>query len=487
MCLSPRVAGGAGGDYDGAMVPSGNAGSFRLVTFGCKANQYDSQLLREALAREGWREVEGEADLVVINSCTVTGEAGRKARQLIRRIARRAPETRIALAGCLARGEAERLRELSDLALVVDEEGEAAPEALLRGIEGLPLLGGQFRLEESAEESERFTTAEGISRFHGHTRAFLKIQDGCDMACAYCIVPSVRGGSRSRRPGEIAGELRRLLAAGHREIVLCGIHIGHWGRESGSELGVLLEELASIEALDEAGRAIDWRMRLSSIEATEATGSVLAALVRHPRRIAPHLHLPLQSGDDRVLRSMRRWYRAERFLACCEEIREVLDRPGLTTDVILGFPGEDEEAFENTLEVVRRVPFSRIHAFPFSPRPGTAAERPEEIGRPVEPSLLRERRSCIAELGGELGAATRRELVGLRERVIVETSDDPEAQWGWIGRYQRVRVAPSGLLPLSGLLEVELTLDAAPSPPDHGGASLLGRPVPDALETPPPR
>ena len=453
--------------------PAGSlpGGSFRLVTFGCKANQYDSQRIREALTRAGWRERERgeegpEADLVVINTCTVTSEAGGKARRLARRIARESPGTRLALAGCLARGEEEELAELPGTPLVIAGDGEATPSLLLMelGIDAEPLPG--------------------ISRFAGHTRAFLKIQDGCDMRCAYCIVPSVRGPSRSRPAEEIVEELGRLLAAGHREIVLVGIHIGHWGRDLGSELGVLLERLARVEARDAAGAPIDWRLRLSSIEATEATGAVLDAMANHPRRIAPHLHLPLQSGDDGVLRTMRRWYRAERFLAACAKIRARLDRPGLTSDVIVGFPGEDETAFANSLETVRHAAFSRVHVFPFSPRPGTEAARPETIGAPVAPPVMRERRDRLAALAKELAAASRRSLAGMREEVILEEGDDPEAREGWIGRYHRVRV-PRALLPdpLPDLFEIELALDAERSPADDGEAELIGRPLPNSLPT----
>jgi len=420
--------------------------SFRLLTFGCKANQYDAQVLREALVRRGWREEPGGGDLVVVNTCTVTAEAGRKARQLLRRIARERPDARLAVTGCLAESEPEALRSLPGVEWVIGgPPGE--PEGLLSHLGCKP--GG----EEPA----------GIEAFAGHTRAFLKIQDGCDLACAYCIVPSVRGPSRSRPAGEIAAELERLVRGGHCEVVLCGIHIGHWGLERGERLSELLESLASRAIADREGRRIDWRLRLSSIEATEVDGGVLEALVRHPRRIAPHLHMPLQSGDDRVLASMGRWYSAGDYLAACERIQAALDRPALTADAMVGFPGETEEAFERTLGACRAAGLARLHVFSFSSRPGTRAEG---LAAPP-PEAVRARRGRLVELARELGRAYRRSLVGARETLV------HEGEVGLSGRYQRVRV-PGGLPAGPSAPLVDVSIEAAPG---EGDGELLGRPI----------
>ncbi len=425
-------------------------GKVRFVTFGCKANQYDTQVLREALLRRGWREEDDGAELVVVNTCTVTAEAGRKARQLARRIGRENPAARIAMTGCLAESEPEILRALPNVHWVLGN-GEAK-----RPVHFLRELGCELDPEELGIPA-------GITEFAGHTRGFLKIQDGCDLACAFCIIPSVRGQSRSRPKAELAAEVRRLLASGHREIVLCGIHIGHWGRERGENLGELLETLASIE------EPFDWRLRLSSIEATEVDGPVLEALARHPRRIAPHLHMPLQSGDDGVLAAMNRWYRAEDYLAACERIRAALERPAFTADVLVGFPGEDDAAFAATLDVARRAGFARLHVFPFSPRPGTAAENPAALGRPVPPEETRERRAKLSELAQGLGNDYRRGLAGLRDAVVLE------GETGLSGRYQRVRV--DGASAIDGLVEVELEVEAETGE----DARLVGRPPAEAV------
>ncbi len=391
----------------------------RFVTFGCKANQYDTQVLREALVRRGWSEAERDADLVVVNTCTVTAEAGRKARQLIRRLGRERSEVRVAVTGCLAESEPELLRALPNVHWVLGN-GEAK-----RPVNFLRQLGEEISPEELGIPA-------GITEFAGHTRAFLKIQDGCDMACAYCIIPSVRGRSRSRPSEELAAEVERLLIAGHREIVLCGIHIGHWGLDLGSDLACLLERLVRVEVSGADGQPLDWRLRLSSIEATEVDGRVVEVMAAHPRRVAAHLHMPMQSGDDRVLARMNRWYDAETYVDACERIRAVLDRPAFTADILVGFPGEDDRAFENTLTAAERAGFTRIHVFPFSARPGTAAA---QMGDLPDPACVRERRARLSELGATLGERFRASLEGARDTLVLEGAV------GLSGRYQRVRVA----------------------------------------------
>ena len=427
--------------------------SVRLVTFGCKANQYDTQVLREALLRRGLCERDRGAELVVVNTCTVTAEAGRKARQLARRLAREEPGVRIAMTGCLAESEPEILRELPGVEWVLGNGEAKRPVNFLRDL-GLEL------------DPEELGLPAGITEFAGHTRAFLKIQDGCDMACAFCIIPKVRGASRSRSAAELAAEVRRLVRAGHREIVLCGIHIGHWGRERGESLADLLEVLCALEVEDADGAATPWRLRLSSIEATEVDAALLDCMARHPQRVAPHLHMPMQAGDDGVLAAMNRWYTVDEYLAACERIRGRLDRPAFSADLLVGFPGETDAAFANTLETVRRAGFARLHVFPFSARPGTAAE-----GRPAPPiEAVRERRARLAEVGAETAAGYRASLEGCRDTVLFEGGFS-----GLCGRYQRVRVDPRSFdgVP-SGLVEVEL---APADDAEEEGTALWGRPL----------
>ncbi len=402
--------------------------SVRFVTFGCKANQYDTQVLREALVRRGMTESQKQADLLVVNTCTVTAEAGRKARQLIRRVHREAPATQVCVTGCLAESEPDVLRELPGVQWVLGN-GEAK-----RPVQFLRELGHEFDPEELGIPA-------GITQFQGHTRAFLKIQDGCDQNCSFCIIPSVRGRSRSRSIAELEHEVQRLVAAGHVEIVLCGIHIGHWGRDLGLELADLLERLVQTQTVDAQGAPCPFRLRLSSIEATEVCDRILAVMAAHPERIAPHLHMPLQSGSAHVLQAMNRWYGPDEYLAACERIRAVLDRPALTADVLVGFPGESEQHFQETLATSRAAGFCRLHVFPFSARPGTAAyDHPD----PVAPEDIRDRRMRLSEWAAGAGHAFLRSLDGVREQVVLEGFS------GLSGRYQRVSLDPEawpGALP----------------------------------------
>ncbi len=406
------------------------AQSVRFITFGCKANQYDTQLLREALVRRGLTEGERDAELFVINTCTVTAEAGRKARQVIRRIAREQPSAKICVTGCLAESEPEVLLALPGVEWVLGNGEAKRPLNFLR----------QLGFDADPEE---LGVPAGITAFAGHTRAFVKIQDGCNKACAFCIIPKVRGKSRSRPIPELLAEITDLVRGGHVEVVLCGIHIGHWGLDLCLELAHLLEALVRLQVSDESGREVPFRVRLSSIEATEVDERCVALMAAHPERLAPHLHMPMQSGDDGVLERMNRWYDVEEYLAACERIRCGLDRPAFTADVLVGFPGESDAAFARTLDTVRSAGFARVHVFPFSPRPGTAAD---SFGERVAPEAVRERRAALSALAHELGVGFRRSLHGAREAVV------PEGGAGLSGRYQRVRLETGG----EGIVAVEL-------------------------------
>ena len=425
--------------------------SVRFVTYGCKANQYDTQVLREALVRRGLEEQDREAELVVVNTCTVTAEAGRKARQLIRRIGRETPGTRIAVTGCLAESEPEVLRELPGVDWVLGK-GEAK-----RPVNFLRELGHDI-------DPEELEIPAGVTEFAGHTRAFLKIQDGCDMACAFCIIPKVRGRSVSRSAEELEAEVARLVRAGHVEIVLCGIHIGHWGLDRGSRLAELVRRLAVLRVEDDEGRSLPFRVRLSSIEATEVDDDLLAVMADRPDRVAPHLHMPMQSGSDAVLSRMNRWYDRATYLAACDRIRQRLDRPAFTADVLVGFPGEGEQEFAETLAAVGEAGFARLHVFPFSPRPGTEAESMHD--RP-DPMAVRERRAALSEAADAVAAAYGESLVGARDTVVLE------GFVGLSGRYQRVRVAPEDLEGLPRAVEVVL----ARSEEGPGFVGLDPRPV----------
>jgi threonylcarbamoyladenosine tRNA methylthiotransferase MtaB len=377
----------------------GGARRCRFLTLGCKVNQYDTQWVKETLEASGWREADAEETpaLCIVNTCTVTHEADAQARQLIRRLHRDHPAAAIVVMGCYASREPQTLARLPGVVQVIPDRAKLVEE--LRG----------FGVAHAAN---------GIRRFDGHQRAFVKVQDGCLLTCTFCIIPKVRPAFASRPVAAIAAEVEALLETRTREIVLTGIHLGHYGidlsrgkpKDQWTRLWHLIERLDALLG--------EFRIRLSSLEAAEARDDLLAA-VANSRRVVPHFHLCLQSGSDRILAAMRRRYRAASFLRRCEEIRRRFDQPAITTDIIVGFPGETDADFEDTLRVAGEAGFARIHIFPYSRRKGTpAAELPNQ----VDPRVLTERRMRLAELDAELAAAYARRLVGRRLEVLVESS-----------------------------------------------------------------
>lgn len=387
-------------------LPVTSARTCRLVTLGCKVNQYETQLVQEALERHGFRlAADGEAaDLCVVNTCTVTGEGDAKSRKVIRQLARQNPGTRTIVMGCYATRDPEAVRRLPGVFEVVADKREL-PDVLARqGIVDLP---------------------RGISAFEGHSRAFVKVQDGCILKCTYCIIPQVRPGLRSRNPGEIEAEVRRLIDNGYKEIVLSGIHLGHYGVDttrgkSGRPPFRLWHLFRRLDRIP--GR---WRMRLSSIEANEVDQDFIAAAA-DCEHLCPQFHPAMQSGSDAVLARMRRRYRIGRFLEKLDRLRERIPDVAFTTDVIVGFPGETEAEFEETLAACRRAGFLKIHAFPFSPRRGTpAATFPGQV--PPETRKLRMERLMVLER--ELARWYYEGLIGRDLEVLVERTCEERPGW----------------------------------------------------------
>ena len=352
----------------------------RLVTLGCKVNQYETQLVREALLQSGYREANDDesADLCVVNTCTVTNTGDSKSRQVIRQLSRQNPGTKTIVMGCYATRDPQSVSELPNVIEVVTDKRE------------LPDVLGRFGIVDMPN---------GISEFEGHQRAFVKIQDGCILKCSYCIIPTVRPGLRSRRPVDIEDEIRALIEHGYREIVISGIHMGHFGVDTNNlqpgdkpeRLWHLLRRLDRIPG--------EWRMRLSSIETVEVNDDFIKA-VGDCEHICPQFHPALQSGSNTVLTRMRRRYRVERFLERLDQIRETLGNdPAFSTDIIVGFPGETDAEFEETLETCRKARFMKVHVFPFSRRDGTpAATMPGQ----VPPDVIRERVRILGDLEREL-------------------------------------------------------------------------------------
>ncbi len=383
---------------------------FIIKTLGCKANQYDSQLLREELLRRGFVERRGgdEVDVSIINTCTVTAHSNSKSRKAIRALERMHPNSRIVVTGCYAHTNPGEIGTLPGVDIVADNPSKRhLADRICEALEVKPVGEDPCR--------------PGISFFSGHTRAFVKIQDGCDKKCAYCIVRVARGPSRSRAIADILDEIERLVGNGYREVVLTGIHIGSFGLDDGrkeNRLPELIERLEEIQGL--------LRVRLSSVDPNEITDGLIAAM-RSSRQVCHHVHIPLQSGSDTVLRKMNREYTRGTYLQTTGALRNALPDISITTDVMIGFPGESEGDFDESRRMVSEVEFAKVHIFPFSSRPGTAAHG--FTGR--IPSTVIKERAAQLSADATVAATRRRErLRGEQVDVLIEgefTPDDNRA------------------------------------------------------------
>jgi len=390
-----------------------------FLTLGCKANHYDSMALMAGLdpLRFEMLESEGapvEADIYVINTCTVTGKSDFQSRQLVRRARKWNPAARVLVTGCLAETQPHSLQDLpQDGVIGVHERGRV-----------IEWITGKTRPELLPPEDFFYDPAGGRQR---RTRALVKVQDGCDLACAYCIVPQARGRSRSLPEAAVLTQLRRLSEQRFQEAVLTGIHLGFYGKDHGANLVALLKSL-------EREPGIPPRIRLSSIEPQEFSPELIA-LIAGSNRICRHLHLPLQSGDDSVLRRMRRLYTREEFRRVVLELYQAMPELCLGLDVIAGFPGESEADFIETITFLESLAWSYLHVFPFSVRPGTAAA---EMDKQLVPPVIRARAARLRELGSRRRQAFYAQAVGKRLRLLVE---DRRAGWqrGFSDQYVPLR------------------------------------------------
>ncbi len=372
-----------------------------IVTFGCRVNQYESEAMAEELEVRGFVLVPPEeAHIVIINTCVVTHRAEADSRKALHRAKRRGQKA--VVVGCWPQLDPEAPLGLGAEAVVGNDRKDRIAEVLRRVIQGEVVsevggLGPKFRHLRL-----------GRPRFH--TRALLKIQEGCDARCTYCVVPLVRGPSRSLRPEEVLRALESFAEEGVVEVVLTGVNLGRWGRDlgGGMDLAGLLREIEKAPSPP--------RIRLSSIEPQEVTPELIET-VASSRKLCPHLHLPLQSGSDEVLEAMGRPYRVRDFRGLVLRIKEAIADCAIGTDVIVGFPTEDEEAFHETQRLIEELPLSYLHVFPFSPRPGTAAAR---LADSVPEKLKRERVQVLRELGRGKREAFIKGFVGRRLQVLVE-------------------------------------------------------------------
>jgi threonylcarbamoyladenosine tRNA methylthiotransferase MtaB len=403
--------------------------TFSIQNFGCRATDADAASLRGQLISNGLTlaDEQSAADVVVLNTCTVTAAADAQAREAVRKIHRANPLARIIVSGCYAQRAPEELAVLPGVALVVgnshfaeipnaivDSDASAARSAgdfvaLSQITEAMSLSCGPAKIltGDIFAQTAVSLPARGVSGAD-RTRPILKIQDGCNHRCAYCVIPFVRGRSRSLPPDAVVKEIRRLVSSGAREVVLSGINLGSYGRDLSPRAALvqLIERILAETGLE--------RLRFSSIEPQDVTRDFID-LVASSDCIARHFHVPLQSGSDRILRAMHRWYRAEHYAERIRQIRAALPDAAIGADVIAGFPGEREDDFARTVELIESLPLTYLHVFSFSPRPGTEAE---SLGSSVANNVIRQRARTLRAIGAMKATAFRRVQRGRWEKGL---------------------------------------------------------------------
>jgi threonylcarbamoyladenosine tRNA methylthiotransferase MtaB len=390
-----------------------NTKKVALFTMGCRANQYDSAAMAGLLARAGWDLVDfdSRADAYVINTCTVTNKADAEARQLIRRAHRRNKEASILVTGCYAQTDPKALAGVEGVSFILGNDQKGS---LLDYLNRVTPLTPEIIVHDLFKEEAIFTS--GFASHAEKTRAFLKIQDGCNQMCSYCVIPFARGRNRSLSSDQVIRELKRLEEQGFHEAVLTGIHIGTYGRDLDPATS-LLDLMRRIEE----ERPIH-RVRLSSIDPEEVCGEMIRFLAES-NVFCDYLHIPLQSGEDQILKLMRRRYSADQFRALVEELKEKIPSICLGTDVMVGFPYEDGERFEASFRLVESSPLDYLHVFPYSPKKKTRAA--SFLGQ-VSPSEKRERVGRLTELSREKRRRFYQNAVGSRGEIIVEEIDSEE-------------------------------------------------------------
>jgi threonylcarbamoyladenosine tRNA methylthiotransferase MtaB len=393
-----------------------------LFTIGCKVNQYETEAIAEKLEALGFERVDfrEKADVYVINTCTVTGESDRSSRQAIYRAKRRSPDAKIIVTGCYAQLEKEYLQSLPEVSLVVKQEDKGRLPALIVQLHGLG-TGGEGRpatpiagvkgIGDRGEEIKDEFFGFGVKGLAKHTRALVKIQDGCEKTCAYCVVPFARGKERSREAGQIISEINDLVENGYKEVVLTGVHVGRYNRD-GSDLVELSEKILNETKVE--------RMRYSSIDPNEFTDQ-LVDFVSKSDRICRHLHIPLQSGDSDILSKMRREYSADDYLTLADKISQAVPDVLIGADVIVGFPGETDEQFENTCQFIRSSSINYLHVFSYSDRKGTEAS---SMSDKIPPQVIHKRSETMHALGKEKWRGYIQRFIGKRLDVLIENRRD---------------------------------------------------------------
>lgn len=407
-----------------------------LHNLGCKVNSYETEAMRQSLEENGYEIVpfNGKADIYIINTCTVTNIADRKSRQMLHRAKKLNPASVVVAVGCYVQAAGEALKEDESIDIIVGNNNKAEIVSILDAY--FQSKDNNVFLEDISkgcdyDEMQMTTLGE-------HTRAFIKIQDGCNQFCTYCIIPYARGRIRSRSLDDINNEIPKLAACGYKEIVLTGIHLSSYGKDLSKD-GSSIRLIDAIKAVSEVEGIV--RIRLGSLEPGIITEEFLAELKKLPK-FCPHFHLSLQSGCDETLKRMNRHYTTGEYLEKCQMIRKYFDRPAITTDVIAGFPGETEEEFGTTKEFLETVAFSEMHIFKYSKRQGTVAAGMENQ---IKEEVKAQRSDVLIELGEKLRAAYLDGFIGKKEQVLIEEATEIDGEEYMTGHTKEyVRVALKG-------------------------------------------
>jgi len=450
--------------------------TFFIEQFGCRATQADAAAIGRQLIERGYAASAdaNTADVIVVNTCTVTAAADLQARQSIRTIHRENPGARVIVTGCYAQRAPEEIAALEGVSWVVgnshkpeiprliQEMGQATPgvstPAPRQGFVRISkMAGGALSLDRTPvgiltgdiQEQRELLVAPVEAGEAGHTRPVLKIQDGCNKRCSYCVIPQVRGRSRSLAPRIVVEEIRKLCDGGAREVVLSGIDLGNYGRDLAphAALGELLRRILDETAVE--------RLRVSSVEPMDVTEDLIA-IFASSERMARHFHMPMQSGSDRILAAMHRWYRAEHYARRAELVRQWLPDAAIGADVIAGFPGETEEDHQATLSLVERLPLTYLHVFSFSSRPGTAAA---DLGNQVPEQVIARRARELRALGGKKKAAFQTAQTGrtLRALTLNRSGEDASGRWTRALSSNYLDVCVPGVWPANRFLALRIS------------------------------
>ena len=376
--------------------------SFYIKTLGCKVNSYESEFIRNLLLSSGYKEVNENADICIVNTCTVTNTADNKSKQVINNIKKHNPHAIVIAMGCFCQFREQEIKELINADIIIGNKDKSKVLDYINEFENTKKQIVKFYDMNNVE----FEDME-VKKYNKHHRAFIKIEDGCNNFCSYCIIPYVRGRVRSKDFNKCIIEAQELVLSGHKEIVLAGIHTGQYNN-NGNRLSDVINRLSQIDGLE--------RIRLSSVEIVELDEGMLD-IIKNNNKFVSHLHIPLQAGSNHILKEMNRRYTREEFIEMVNNIKKL--RPGisLSTDIIVGFPGETDEDFNDTLELSKEVGFSKIHVFPYSDRTGTVASR---MKNKVDGNIKKQRVHQLMELSNELEKQYFEENLNKEVEVLIE-------------------------------------------------------------------